>query len=223
MSEHEHIENEEKEECCCHEEHEHHHEHEHEHHHHHDHDHEHEHHHHDHDHEHEHHHHHHHDEECGCEDHDHEHEHHHHHHHDHDDDCDCGCHDHDHDHDHHDHDHGHTYEVAGYSVLETHSHEGATICSFEKDILTDPEQAKVSMEDAIHELTAWLDSIGALIGHVKGYIKEHGPTTTFSTTGSTLNIEGHEPQGAAIGFASIVFGPTEEELKDKVVEVFERL
>ena len=223
MSEHEHIENEEKEECCCHEEHEHHHEHEHEHHHHHDHDHEHEHHHHDHDHEHEHHHHHHHDEECGCEDHDHEHEHHHHHHHDHDDDCDCGCHDHDHDHDHHDHDHGHTYEVAGYSVLETHSHEGATICSFEKDILTDPEQAKVAMEDAIHELTAWLDSIGALIGHVKGYIKEHGPTTTFSTTGSTLNIEGHEPQGAAIGFASIVFGPTEEELKDKVVEVFERL
>ncbi len=219
MSEHEHIENEEKEECCCHEEHEHHHDHEHEHHHHHDH--EHEHHHHDHDHDHEHLHHHHHDEECGCEDHDHEH--HHHHHHDHDDDCDCGCHDHDHDHDHHDHDHGHTYEVAGYSVLETHSHEGATICSFEKDILTDPEQAKVAMEDAIHELTAWLDSIGALIGHVKGYIKEHGPTTTFSTTGSTLNIEGHEPQGAAIGFASIVFGPTEEELKDKVVEVFERL
>ena len=79
------------------------------------------------------------------------------------------------------------------------------------------------MEDAIHELTAWLDSIGALIGHVKGYIKEHGVTTTFSTTGSTLNIEGHDPQGASIGFASIVFGPSEEELKDKVVEVFERL
>ena len=212
MSEHEHTENVENEESCVHEEHEHHHhhDHEHEHHHHHDRDHEHEHehhHHHDHDHEHEHHHH-----------HDHDHEHEHHHHHDHGDDCDCGCHDHD-----HEHEEGHTYEVPGYSVMETHSHEGATICSFEKDILTDPEQAKVAMEDAIHELTAWLDSIGALIGHVKGYIKEHGPTTTFSTTGSTLNIEGHEPQGAAIGFASIVFGPTEEELKDKVVEVFERL
>ncbi len=211
MSEHEHTENVENEECCVHEEHEHHHHHDHDHeheHHHHDHDHEHEHHHHhDHDHEHEHHHH-----------HDHDHEHEHHHHHDHGDDCDCGCHDHD-----HEHEEGHTYEVPGYSVMETHSHEGATICSFEKDILTDPEQAKVAMEDAIHELTAWLDSIGALIGHVKGYIKEHGPTTTFSTTGSTLNIEGHEPQGAAIGFASIVFGPTEEELKDKVVEVFERL
>lgn len=210
MSEHEHTENVENEESYVHEEHEHHHHHDHDHeheHHHHDHDHEHEHHHHDHDHEHEHHHH-----------HDHDHEHEHHHHHDHGDDCDCGCHDHD-----HEHEEGHTYEVPGYSVMETHSHEGATICSFEKDILTDPEQAKVAMEDAIHELTAWLDSIGALIGHVKGYIKEHGPTTTFSTTGSTLNIEGHEPQGAAIGFASIVFGPTEEELKDKVVEVFERL
>ena len=219
MSEHEHHEaiEKEKEECCCHEEHEHehHHDHDHEHEHHHDHDHDHEHehhHHHDHDHDHEHHHHHHDDDECGCE----EHEHHHHHHHD--DDCDCGCHDHD-----HEHDEGTSYDIPGYAVFETHSHEGATICSFEKDILTDVEKAKVAMEDSINELSAWLDSTGALIGHVKGYIREAGPTTTFSTTGGTLNVEGHEAQGAAIGFASIVFGPTEEELKDKVVEVFERL
>ncbi|MBO4835783.1 MAG: hypothetical protein J5483_06690 [Lachnospiraceae bacterium] len=204
MSEQEFIENEEQKECGC-EEHEHHHhdhDHEHEHHHHH---------HHDHDHEHEHHHHHHDDDECDC----HEHEHHHHHHHHDGDECDCDDHDHEHE--------GTTYDVPGYSVLETHSHEGATICSFEKDILTDVERAKEAMEDSINELTAWLDSIGALIGHVKGYIKEAGPTTTFSTTGGTLNIEGHEPVGASIGFASIVFGPTEEELKDKVVEVFERL
>ena len=204
MSEQEFIENEEQKECGC-EEHEHHHhdhDHEHEHHHHH---------HHDHEHEHEHHHHHHDDDECDC----HEHEHHHHHHHHDGDECDCDDHDHEHE--------GTTYDVPGYSVLETHSHEGATICSFEKDILTDVERAKEAMEDSINELTAWLDSIGALIGHVKGYIKEAGPTTTFSTTGGTLNIEGHEPVGASIGFASIVFGPTEEELKDKVVEVFERL
>ena len=196
------IENEEeKEEGKCPHRHEHDGEHEHHHHHHH----------HDHDHEHEHEHHHHHDEECEC----HEHEHHHHHHHHDGDECDCDDHDHEHE--------GTTYDVPGYSVLETHSHEGATICSFEKDILTDVERAKEAMEDSINELTAWLDSIGALIGHVKGYIKEAGPTTTFSTTGGTLNIEGHEPVGASIGFASIVFGPTEEELKDKVVEVFERL
>ena len=199
------IENEEeKEEGKCPHRHEHDGEHEHHHHHHHDHDHE-------HHHEHEHHHHHHEDEECDC----HDHEHHHHHHHHDGDECDCDDHDHEHE--------GTTYDVPGYSVLETHSHEGATICSFEKDILTDVERAKEAMEDSINELTAWLDSIGALIGHVKGYIKEAGPTTTFSTTGSTLNIEGHEPVGASIGFASIVFGPTEEELKDKVVEVFERL
>ena len=198
MSEQEFLENEEKEECGC-EKHEHHH-------HDHDHDHDHEHH-----HEHHHHHHHHDDEECDC----HDHEHHHHHHHHDGEECDCDDHDHEHE--------GTTYDVPGYSVLETHSHEGATICSFEKDILTDVERAKEAMEDSINELTAWLDSIGALIGHVKGYIKEAGPTTTFSTTGGTLNIEGHEAIGASIGFASIVFGPTEEELKDKVVEVFERL
>ncbi len=203
--------------CGCHdhdhEEHGHHHHHDHdheghEHHHHHDHDHEgHEHHHHhDHDHEgHEHHHHHHHDDECGCHDH--------HHHHDHDF----------HEHDHHDHDHGHTYEVEGYKVVETHNHEGATICSFEKDLKKQTAEVKPLMEAAIKELEAWLDAEGALIGHVKGYIREGGPVTTFSTTGNGLNVEAHEGGGVAVGFAAIVFGPEEEVLKDKVLEVFKNL
>jgi len=170
-----------------------------------------------HDHEHEHHHHHHDDDdECCCHDHEHEH---HHHHHDHDDDCDCGC----HDHEHHHHDEGTSYDIPGYSVFETHSHEGATICSFEKEILADVPKAREAMEVSILEIRDWLNDTGALIGHVKGYIKEAGPTTTFSTTGAELNIEGHESAGASIGFASIVFGPSEEELKDKVVEIFARL
>ena len=191
--------------CGCHD-----HDHEgHEHHHHHDHDHEgHEHHHHhDHDHEgHEHHHHHHHDDECGCHDHHHDHDHH-----------DF------HEHDHHDHDHGHTYEVEGYKVVETHNHEGATICSFEKDLKKQTAEVKPLMEAAIKELEAWLDAEGALIGHVKGYIREGGPVTTFSTTGNGLNVEAHEGGGVAVGFAAIVFGPEEKVLKDKVLEVFKNL
>ena len=195
---------EEKEECCCghEEEHEHAHEgHEHEHHHHHEHD-EHEHHHHDHD-----------DECCS---HDHEHEHHHH---DHDDEC-CG-----HDHEHHHHDHGHTYDVPGYSLVETHVHEGATVCSFEKASVMGAEEGKAAMEESILELEHWLEAEGALIGHVKGYIKSGGTTATFSTVGNAqgLNMSEHESAGLAIGFAAIVFGPSEETLKDKVVEVFERL
>ena len=200
--------------CGCHD-----HDHEGHEHHHHDHDHEghhhdHEHHHHDHE-GHEHHHH-----------HDHDHEHHHHHH-----DDECGCHDHHHDHDHHDfhehdhhdHDHGHTYEVEGYKVVETHNHEGATICSFEKDLKKQTAEVKPLMEAAIKELEAWLDAEGALIGHVKGYIREGGPVTTFSTTGNGLNVEAHEGGGVAVGFAAIVFGPEEEVLKDKVLEVFKNL
>ena len=215
---------EEKEECCCghEEEHEHAHEgHEHEHHHHHEHD-EHEHHHHGHDdeccgHDHEHEHHHHdHDDECCGHDHDHEH-----HHHDHDDEC-CG---HDHDHEHHHHDHGHTYDVPGYSLVETHVHEGATVCSFEKASVMGAEEGKTAMEESILELEHWLEAEGALIGHVKGYIKSGGTTATFSTVGNAqgLNMSEHESAGLAIGFAAIVFGPSEETLKDKVVEVFERL
>lgn len=79
------------------------------------------------------------------------------------------------------------------------------------------------MEKAINELEQWLEESGALIGHVKGYIKEAGPVTTFSTTGSGLNIQSHEGGSLAVGFAAIVFGPEEEELKDKVMEVFQNL
>jgi len=219
-SEHKHDEHDHHGHDHHHEEHhEHHHDHDHEHHH----DHE-EHHHHDHDH----------DDHCDCghdeRHHDHEHHHHdeheehHHHHHDHDDHCGCD-HDHDHDHDqeHHHHDHGHQYDVPGFRIFETHSHEGATICSFEKDIVCDPDTIVKQMEDDIKTLEKWLDETDAAIGHVKGYVKQSGPVTTFSTVGCGLNIENHEGDTLAIGFASIVFGPTEEELKDKVAEVFSNL
>ena len=175
-----------------------------------------------HDHDHEHHHHHHHDdddEECSC-GHDHDHEHHHHHHHD-DDDEECSCgHDHDHEHHHHHHDHGHQYEVPGFRIFETHNHEGATICSFEKDVQTPAEEVITKMQEAIRTLEKWLDETDATIGHVKGYVKEAGPITTFSTVGCGLNVAKHDSTLIAVGFASIVFGPTEEELKDKVAEIF---
>lgn len=171
---------------------------------------------------------------CGCHEHDHDHEHHHHeheHHHDHEhhhhhehEGHEHHHHDHDfHEHDHHDHDHGHTWEAPGYKIVETHNHEGATICSFEKDVRRSAADAKAEMEGAINKLEGWLEESGALIGHVKGYIKEAGPVTTFSTTGNGLNIQSHEGGGLSVGFAAIVFGPEEEVLKDKVLEVFQNL
>ncbi len=202
----------EEEECCEHEHHHHHHDddeccgHEHHHHHHHD----------DDDDEccgHEHHHHHHDDDDECC-----EHGHHHHHH---DDDDECCEHDHEHDHEHHHHhDHGHKYEVPGFKVFETHNHEGATICSFEKDVKSDAEPVIKNMKECIGILEKWLDENNALIGHVKGYVKEAGPITTFSTVGYGLNVEKHDSTTVCVGFASIVFGPSEEELKDKVAEIF---
>lgn len=152
--------------------------------------------------------------------HDHHHEEHGHHHHHHDDDCGCD-HDHGHEgHEHHHHDHGHQYDVPGFRVFETHNHEGATICSFEKDIQKDVQAVRGNMEACIKTLEQWLDEQDATIGHVKGYVKETGSITTFSTVGCGLNVEQHEGGALTVGFAAIVFGPTEEELKDKVAEVF---
>ena len=87
------------------------------------------------------------------------------------------------------------------------------------------EAGKAAMEESIIELEHWLEAEGALIGHVKGYIKSGGMTATFSTVGNAqgLNMSEHESAGLVIGFASIVFGPSEEELEAKVIEVFERL
>ena len=131
-------------------------------------------------------------------------------------------HDHDHDHDHegHDHDHGHQYKVAGYSLVETHTHEGATVCSFEKETSLSPKEAQAAMKEAFAEIESWLNSEGAIIGHVKGYIRTHGPSYTFSTVGSGVNTGEYEGNGASVGFASIVFGPDEETMKDKVTEIF---
>jgi len=156
-----------------------------------------------------------------------EHGHHHHHHHHEDEECECGHHhdhDHDHEHDHHHHhDHGHQYEIAGFRIFETHSHEGATICSFEKDVRKEQAEVVALMEQCIHALEKWLDETDAVIGHVKGYVKETGSVTTFSTVGYGLNVEQHEGDTISVGFAAIVIGPSEEALKDKVSEIFAAL
>ncbi|MCF0230298.1 MAG: hypothetical protein HUJ76_11490 [Parasporobacterium sp.] len=110
--------------------------------------------------------------------------------------------------------------MPGFRIFETHNHEGATICSFEKDSNKNADTLVPAMEDCIKNLEKWLDEHEALIGHVKGYVKESGPVTTFSTVGNGLNVEKHEGAGAAVGFAAIVFGPAEEELKDQVAQVF---
>ncbi len=108
-------------------------------------------------------------------------------------------------------------------MFETHNHEGATICSFEKDSKLSADEAKAKMEASINTLEKWLDENDYMIGHVKGYVKEAGPTTTFSTVGCGLNIEKHDGASVCVGFASIVFGPAEAELKEKVQEVFQEV
>ena len=83
-----------------------------------------------------------------------------------------------------------------------------------------PADVVARMKETIGKLEAWLDETEATIGHVKGYVKEPGPVTTFSTVGCGLNVEQHDSNVCAVGFAAIVFGPAEEELKDKVAELF---
>ena len=102
-------------------------------------------------------------------------------------------------------------------------HEGATICSFERDIRMSGDEARAAAEEAYLALRDWLNEQGAIIGHVKGYIKDNGITTTFSTVGGDLHVNANEGTGSRVGFASIVFGPDEETLKDKVIEEFARL
>lgn len=79
------------------------------------------------------------------------------------------------------------------------------------------------MEAACNEVESWLKAKCAIIGHVKGYVRQNGTTSTFSTVGGGLNMSEHEGVGAAVGFASIVFGVDEETLKDKVTEVFSEI
>lgn len=178
------------------------------------------------------HHHGHHDEHQCC-NHNHEHEHHchehddcgnghtndsHKHYHKHDDCCD---HDHnEHDHHHHEHSHGHTYNVPGFLTFESHTHEGATICSFEKQSNSDYDEAYEKMNSAVLRLRDELNNEGHIIGHLKGFIKQNGEVTTFSTVGADLTVQKHSGAGVQISFAAIVFGPDEETLKDRLADCF---
>ena len=164
---------------------------------------------------------HHHDDCCG-----HEHTHTHEHHRD-----DCCEHDHAHEHHHnsdccehdHEHSHGHTYDVQGFETVESHSHEGASISSIVKTTNLNYDEAYKKMNSAIEALRDELNNNGHIIGHLKGFIKESGEITTFSTVGADLTIQKHPGTGLQISFTAIVFGPSEEELKDMLVNCFKEI
>ncbi len=140
-----------------------------------------------------------------------------------------GCHDvhghhhrHHHGH-HHEHNEGTTISAPGFEILETHSHEGATVCSFEKYIDAEadiaPENAGL-LDGKLNALTGWLEAENAVIGHIKGYVEAPEENVTFSTTGRGINYARHRADVKKLAFAAIVMGVSEEKLKEKIVELF---
>ena len=79
------------------------------------------------------------------------------------------------------------------------------------------------MNSEIEALRDELNNNGHIIGHLKGFIKESGEITTFSTVGADLTIQKHPGAGLQINFTAIVFGPSEEELKDMLVNYFKEI
>ena len=110
--------------------------------------------------------------------------------------------------------------MPGYKIFESHTHEGATVCSFEKNLQMDYAEAGKCMEEAIEALKQWLNESGAVIGHLKGYVKETTRSKAFSTVGREINSTEKEESGGYAAFASIVIGPSEDDLKAKVIEIF---
>lgn len=76
------------------------------------------------------------------------------------------------------------------------------------------------MNSAVLRLRDELNNEGHIIGHLKGFIKQNGEVTTFSTVGADLTVQKHSGAGVQISFAAIVFGPDEETLKDRLADCF---
>ena len=149
------------------------------------------------------------------------------HHHDHDHDHDhAHHHDHDHDHEHH-HEHGEGCTcddcVSGVSVIH---HEGALAGSFSAEAGRSLEETDAILKEGMQALAKKVDSHGGIIGHIKSAVSSGEDSYMYSITSDTVQRKGTMPEGAVpdqITFASIVFGMEEDELRESLVEIREKL
>ncbi|MBE6037835.1 MAG: hypothetical protein E7218_01360 [Anaerofustis stercorihominis] len=173
--------------------------------------------------------HHHHDEDCGCgHDHHHHHEddeececgcgHDHHHHHEDDEECECGC-----GHDHHHHEHGEDCDCGCHDHghhLNVYTHDEAVIGSLDIVMPGTYDGVREELTKIFEVLGNWVYDKDGIIGHIKAFIESAGTGGMLSITDDEVQFHHTRDGQCNVNIATIVFGITVDELKEKLQELF---
>lgn len=128
------------------------------------------------------------------------------------------------DHHHHHHPEGSTekYEGEGQEgfSLESHIHQGASVVSGTCTVYTpDPKDIRKLLMEKMEQLADWVREEEGYIGHIKsGFSTEE--TESFSVTDRKIQVGSPGKTVVRIHLAAIVFGVSQEELKEKVKGIF---
>ena len=117
----------------------------------------------------------------------------------------------------HDHHHDHSCSIENHvdsNVIYSDIHEGAVVCSFEKDFTWEINNKEKEIVKILNDFRKILDENDCLIGHIKMFIKET-KELGFSTTGAEIDINTDDTE-LKVYFAAIVFNIDKEELEKLV-------
>lgn len=119
--------------------------------------------------------------------------------------------------------HGHDHTPHSHHGITLHKHDGALVCSGEKDVIGELEAIKKKITNALKMLSAWVEEQGGIPGHIKAVIEESGPGYMLSTTGGEVENKEISRSNVHISLVAIVFNVEEEKLECRVASLVDTI
>lgn len=129
--------------------------------------------------------------------------------------------------DHHHHS-GHPHEHSnkeGYPPdgITSNIHDGALVCSGNKQLTGDLEQVRQNLTHEIELLDKWVDEQEGITGHIKAIISVNGPAYRLSSTGGEVESKKLELKNIHVSVVAIVFQVDQETMEHRIESLFAEL
>lgn len=102
-------------------------------------------------------------------------------------------------------------------------HDGALVCSGNKQITGDLEHVKQHLEKEVALLDAWVEEREGITGHIKAIISVNGPVCRISATGGELESKNLGLKNIHVSIVAIVFQIDREIMENRIESLLERL
>lgn len=115
--------------------------------------------------------------------------------------------------------HNHEHNQQNHFGMKMHNHEGALVCSVEKEVVGELESVKDIIANELYMFAEWVEEEDGVVGHIKAFIEKSGSGYLLSTTGGIVDSKATRRSSIYISIVAIIFNLNEKKLKCRMASI----